>query len=55
MPTQARYLLVFITHDCRHLGRMECLKGLQTPHASFAPFLKRAGQAGFGSATENRK
>ena len=32
-------LLVFLTHDCRHLGMMECLKGLQT---------------GFGSATENR-
>ncbi len=30
-------LLVFLTHDCRHLGMMECLKGLQT---------------GFGSATE---
>lgn len=33
-------LLVFLTHDCRHLGMMECLKGLQT---------------GFGSATEQRK
>ena len=33
-------LLVFLSHDCRHLGMMECLKGLQT---------------GFGSATENRK
>ena len=33
-------LLVFLTHDCRHLGVMECLKGLQT---------------GFGSATEKRK
>ena len=32
-------LLVFLTHDCRHLGMMECLKGLQT---------------GFGSATETR-
>ena len=32
-------LLVYITHDCRHLGMMECLKGLQT---------------GFGSATEQR-
>ena len=32
-------LLVFLTHDCRHLGMMECLKGLQT---------------GFGSATESR-
>jgi hypothetical protein len=32
-------LLVFLTHDCRHLGTMECLKGLQT---------------GFGSATEKR-
>ncbi len=32
-------LLVFISHDCRHLGMMECLKGLQT---------------GFGSATEQR-
>lgn len=32
-------LLVFLTHDCRHLGMMECLKGLQT---------------GFGSATEER-
>lgn len=30
-------LLVFLTHDSRHLGMMECLKGLQT---------------GFGSATE---
>lgn len=29
--------LVFLSHDCRHLGMMECLKGLQT---------------GFGSATE---
>jgi hypothetical protein len=35
-----RNLLVFLTHDCRHLGMMECLKGLQT---------------GFGSATETRK
>jgi hypothetical protein len=34
-----RNLLVFLTHDCRHLGMMECLKGLQT---------------GFGSATEKR-
>jgi DinB superfamily len=33
-------LLMFLTHDCRHLGMMECLKGLQT---------------GFGSATEKRK
>ena len=33
-------LIVFLTHDCRHLGMMECLKGLQT---------------GFGSATEKRK
>lgn len=33
-------LLVFLAHDCRHLGMMECLKGLQT---------------GFGSATEKRK
>ena len=33
-------LMVFLTHDCRHLGTMECLKGLQT---------------GFGSATEKRK
>ena len=33
-------LLVFLSHDCRHLGMMECLKGLQT---------------GFGSATEERK
>ncbi len=33
-------LLVFLSHDCRHLGMMECLKGLQT---------------GFGSATETRK
>ena len=32
-------LLTFLSHDCRHLGMMECLKGLQT---------------GFGSATENR-
>ncbi|MBI5962821.1 MAG: DinB family protein [Chloroflexi bacterium] len=32
-------LLVFLSHDCRHLGMMECLKGLQT---------------GFGSATEER-
>jgi len=32
-------LLVFLTHDCRHLGMLECLKGLQT---------------GFGSATEKR-
>jgi hypothetical protein len=32
-------LLVFLSHDCRHLGMMECLKGLQT---------------GFGSATERR-
>lgn len=33
-------LLIFLSHDCRHLGMMECLKGLQT---------------GFGSATEERK
>ena len=33
-------LLVYLTHDCRHLGMMECLKGLQT---------------GFGSATEQRR
>ena len=33
-------LLVFLSHDCRHLGMMECLKGLQT---------------GFGSATEKRR
>ena len=33
-------LLVFLSHDCRHLGMMECLKGLQT---------------GFGSATEKRE
>jgi hypothetical protein len=33
-------LLVFLSHDCRHLGMMECLKGLQT---------------GFGSATEIRE
>lgn len=33
-------LLVFLTHDCRHLGMMECLKGLLT---------------GFGSATEKRE
>ena len=33
-------ILVFLSHDCRHLGMMECLKGLQT---------------GFGSATEPRK
>lgn len=33
-------LLTFLSHDCRHLGMMECLKGLQT---------------GFGSATEQRK
>ncbi len=33
-------LLIFLSHDCRHLGMMECLKGLQT---------------GFGSATEQRK
>jgi hypothetical protein len=33
-------LLVFLFHDCRHLGMMECLKGLKT---------------GFGSATEKRK
>ena len=32
-------LLVFLTHDCRHLGMMECLKGMLT---------------GFGSATEKR-
>ena len=32
-------LLVFLSHDCRHLGMMECLKGLQT---------------GFGSSTEKR-
>jgi hypothetical protein len=32
-------LLVFLAHDCRHLGMMECLKGLQT---------------GFGSSTEKR-
>jgi len=33
-------LLVFLSHDCRHLGMMECLKGLRT---------------GFGSATEKRR
>jgi DinB family protein len=33
-------LLEYLAHDCRHLGMMECLKGLQT---------------GFGSATEKRK
>ncbi len=33
-------LIVFLNHDCRHLGMMECLKGLQT---------------GFGSATEKRQ
>ena len=33
-------LVVFLNHDCRHLGMMECLKGLQT---------------GFGSATEKRR
>lgn len=33
-------LLNFISHDCRHLGMMEVLKGMQT---------------GFGSATEKRK
>lgn len=32
-------LLAFLLHDARHLGMMECLKGLQT---------------GFGSATEQR-
>lgn len=32
-------LLIFVSHDCRHLGMIECLKGLQT---------------GFGSATEKR-
>ena len=32
-------VLSFLTHDCRHLGMMEVLKGLQT---------------GFGSATESR-
>ena len=48
-------LLVFLSHDCRHLGMMECLKGLQTPHASIPPFARRAGQTGFGSATEKRK
>ena len=32
-------LLVFLSHDCRHVGMMECLKGLRT---------------GFGSATEKR-
>lgn len=34
-----RNILGFLTHDCRHLGMMEILKGLQT---------------GFGSATETR-
>jgi hypothetical protein len=33
-------LMVFLSHDSRHLGMMECLKGLLT---------------GFGSATEKRK
>jgi len=33
-------LMVFLSHDCRHLGMMETLKGLQT---------------GFGSATEQRQ
>ena len=27
-------LLVFLSHDCRHLSMMECRQGLQTPHAS---------------------
>lgn len=35
-----RNILVFLAHDGRHLGMMECLKGLLT---------------GFGSATEKRK
>ena len=35
-----RNLLEYLAHDCRHLGMMECLKGLQT---------------GFGSATEKRE
>lgn len=35
-----RNLLVFLLHDGRHLGMMECLKGLLT---------------GFGSATETRR
>jgi hypothetical protein len=33
-------LLAFLTHDCRHLGMVECLKGLLT---------------GFGSAAEGRR
>jgi len=33
-------ILIFLAHDGRHLGMMECLKGLLT---------------GFGSATEKRK
>jgi hypothetical protein len=33
-------LLVFLSHDCRHRGKMGCLKDLQV---------------GFGSATESRK
>ena len=36
-------LLVFLSHDRRHRGMMECLKGLQTPHASIHPFARRAG------------
>jgi len=48
-------LLVFLSHGCRHLGMMECLKGLQTPHVPIHPLTKRAGQTGFGSATEQRE
>ena len=40
LPNIRLNLLIFLSHDCRHLGMMECLKGLQT---------------GFGSATEFRR
>ena len=42
-------LLVFLTHDCRHLGMMECLKGLR-PAASIHLFAKRrADRLWFGN------
>jgi len=47
--------LLFLSHDCRRLGMLEWLKGLQTPPAAIHPFVRPAGQTGFGSAAEKRK
>ena len=37
-------LLVFLSHDCRHLGMMEWLKGLQTRPAAIYPFARLRGR-----------